>query len=88
MGCCVCKKPEKAANKDCEYICGDCVAMIATMDRDTLRAFIDKLYLKDRIEAAEFLERMSTGRIHSAKLSNVKLKVRVLGYKNLKPRTQ
>jgi hypothetical protein len=87
MGCVLCTKIEKAAEPDKDYLCSSCVAKLSTMDREKMREFIDKLYLSDKVEKAEFVEKFVTGCISTARVvSPTLLKRRIVAYKSLKPR--
>jgi hypothetical protein len=56
MGCGLCHRDERGADKGKEYLCGKCVVTMVSMDRDQKRVFIDDLYLQGKDEEAEFLE--------------------------------
>jgi hypothetical protein len=88
MSCGFCGKEEKSpgADKGQVLICSHCVGYFSTLDRDQVRELIDMLYLSDKTEKAELLEKFVTGFISTARQSQVKLKVRTVAFKGLKPR--
>ncbi len=61
MGCGLCHRDERCADKNKDYLCSTCVVKMISMDRDQKRVFIDSLYLKEQDEEAEFLERFFRG---------------------------
>lgn len=61
MACRICKKPEKGADEESIYICSRCVSIIGSMQRQEVREVIDKLYLANRSEDAQFVEKIVSG---------------------------
>lgn len=61
MSCRLCKKSEKGADQDAIYICSTCIGIIGAMPKSEVRGVIDKLYLADRPEDAQFLEKIISG---------------------------
>lgn len=86
MPCVICDKVEKGAEEEREYICSHCTATSMGLDKDQLRRAIDKLYLKDRTDAAAFLEKAMTGWVSTGHKSQQTLKARKSGIKGFKPR--
>ena len=59
--CRICKKSEKGADTESIYICSTCVGIIGSMQRADVRDVIDKLYLANRSEDAQFVEKIVSG---------------------------
>jgi len=52
---------EKGAEQDSTYICSTCTGRIGALSQPEKRLLIDKLYLADRSEDAQFIEKCVTG---------------------------
>lgn len=87
MTCIFCTKEEGPEDPNIEILCSHCVAYLSTLDREQMRELIDKLYLSNKVEKAEFVEKYVTGMTSTAKVVNPNtMKVRIRAYKGLKPR--
>ena len=85
MPCILCSHIEKGADEENSYMCGGCVSLIGSKERDQIREMVDKLYLANKVPQAEFIERFLTGFIHNGGINHPKLKVRKVEFRGLKP---
>ena len=80
MPCSICRKAEKGASEECQYICSWCTATIGSAPKSEIRIIIDKLYLADRANDAQFVEKVITGGNQSSS-TEVKMIKRVVPIK-------
>jgi hypothetical protein len=66
LACRICRKSEKGAGEESIYICSTCVGIFGSMVKSEVRVFIDKLYLADRPEDAQFVEKLIFGTINGS----------------------
>jgi len=75
-GCGVCGFEEKAARKDCEYLCSNCVIKFGNATREQIIQYSQSLRKKEKEKEADFLEMMLVGFITKIIPSTPKLLLR------------
>ena len=82
MSCRICNKKEKGADPQSLYICSTCVGIIGAMPRPEVRGVIDKLYLANRVEDAQFVEKLAFGSSnHNAETPQLKKRTVLLKFR-------